>query len=94
MRAFERADELFIEAPNSYDDKENWPKNQNYRLEPIWHVRPILASAVVDIVDSRISEVEDTTLRPRTDFSSTDPLEAKTKDTIFLHYGWQIFNIF
>ena len=52
LRAFERADEPFIEASNSYDDKQGWLKNQNNLLEPIWQVGPILPSAMVDIVDS------------------------------------------
>ena len=31
-----RADEPFMETPNSYDDKQGWLKNQNNLLEPIW----------------------------------------------------------
>ena len=33
---YEQADEPFIEAPNPYDDKQGWLKNQNKLLEPIW----------------------------------------------------------
>ena len=38
---FKQADEPFIEAPNPYDDKQGWLKNQNNFLEPIWHVDPL-----------------------------------------------------
>ena len=41
-----------MKAPNPYDDKQDWLKNQNNLLEPIWQVGSFLPSALVDIVDS------------------------------------------
>ena len=32
---YKQANEPFTEAPNPYDDKRGWLKNQNNRLEPI-----------------------------------------------------------
>ena len=44
--AFDKhADEPFIEAPNSCDDKQGWLKNQNNLLKPIWLAGAILPSA-------------------------------------------------
>ena len=54
----EWAEEPFIEAPNPYDDKQGWLKNQNNFLEPIWQAGPILPSAFVDIADSVEQERE------------------------------------
>ena len=39
-----------MEAPNLYDDKQDWLKNQNGRLETILHARPIFPRSLVDIV--------------------------------------------
>ena len=67
----------FIEAPNPYDDKQGWLKNQNKHLEPIWQVGPILPSALVDIVASR-GGVEDTTFeaKAKNRLIKTGPFEA------------------
>ena len=46
------ANEPFIEAPNPCDEKQDWLKNLNNFLEPIWLVEPNLPRALVDIVDS------------------------------------------
>ena len=55
---YKRAGEPFIEAPNSYDDKQDWLKNQNNLLEPIWQIGKILSRALVDIVDINVVEQE------------------------------------
>ena len=47
-----------MKVPNPFDGKQGWLKNQNSLLEPIWQVRPILQSALVDIVDSVEQERE------------------------------------
>ena len=60
-----RANKPFIEAPNPYDEKQGWLKDQNHFLAPIWFVRPILPSGLVDIVNSR-GGVEDTTFEAKT----------------------------
>ena len=85
---FKQADEPFTEAPHLYYDKQGLLTIQNNLLEPIWLVEPILPSALVHIV----AEVEFTTqrlrprpttdknLRPKTDFSRTDPLKAKNRN--------------
>ena len=49
---YKLAEEPFIEAPDPYDDKQDWLKNQNSLLEPIWQVELLLPSALVDIVNS------------------------------------------
>ena len=55
---YKRADEPFIEASNSDDDKQGWLKIQNSLLKPIWQVGSFLPSALVDIVDSDEQERE------------------------------------
>ena len=47
---YQRADELFIEAPSTYGVKQGWLKNQNNLLEPIWQVGSFLPSALVHIL--------------------------------------------
>ena len=54
-----RADEPFIEAPNPYDDKQDWLKDLNTPL-----AGPIFTSALVYIVDSR-GGVEGTTFEAK-----------------------------
>ena len=49
---YKRVDELFIKAPNAYDNKQGWLKNQNNLLEPIWQVGSFRRSALVDVIDS------------------------------------------
>ena len=46
---YKRADKPFIEAPNPFENKQGWLKNQNNLLEPIWQVR---SSFLVDIINS------------------------------------------
>ena len=53
-----RADEPFIKAPNPYDDKQGWLRNQNNLSEPIWQVGSIFQTALVCIVDSVEQERE------------------------------------
>ena len=40
LDVYKRADEPFKEAPNAYDDKQGWLKNQNNLLERILQVGP------------------------------------------------------
>ena len=61
---YKLAEEPFIEAPDPYDDKQDWLKNQNSLLEPIWQVELLLPSALVDIVHSR-GGVEDRTFETK-----------------------------
>ena len=63
-----RADELFAEAPNPYDSKQDCLKNQDNLLEPIRQVGPILPRAFVDIVDSVELEREQEVLIELDDF--------------------------
>ena len=51
-------DKRFEEAPNPYDDKQGWLKNQNNLLEPIWQAGLILSRAMVEIEDSAEQECE------------------------------------
>ena len=53
-----RADKPFIKAPNPYEGKQGWLKNQNNLLEPISEVVTILPSALVEIIDSVEQERE------------------------------------
>ena len=39
---YKQADEPFMEAPNPFDCKQGWLKNQNNVLEPSWQGGPIL----------------------------------------------------
>ena len=86
---YKQADEPFIEAPNPYDDKQGWLKNQNNLLVPIWQVGPILPSALADIVGGR-GGIEDTTFEAKANnlkqseaknrLIKTDPLKAKGRN--------------
>ena len=69
-----------VEAPNPYDKKQGWLKNQNDLLVPIWQVWPIVASALVDIEDSVGHEREHEGLIKLNDFN--DCIEEKEEDDL------------
>ena len=98
-----RADEPFIEAPNPYDEKQGWLKNQNSLLKQIWQAGPTFPTALVVIVESR-GEADHTIFKAKDRLFEYRPSRGqeqessrpkpRIKDTIFINYGWQIFHIF
>jgi len=53
---YKRAHTPIIEAPNPFDEKQGWIKNQNQLLEPIWQIGPILPCNLVDVLETIDSE--------------------------------------
>ena len=55
---YKRASDAIFESPKPFDLCQDWEKTEKNNLKPIWSCRPILPSALIDVIEKTIKEVE------------------------------------